>query len=238
MAAKKMILVDPLQWKRIGDDSRTVNSPFPDSLETNISSLNSSIKEIIDRDGVDNYNKANEYQQALQRYLHMIDKYKQRPLGQINIPDKQNDENDQLKKETPLEEIHPDASLISSIPPKHRDKAKLLISHIQKSPEISWDNKNQLKIGEKTVEGSNKIDLIHDLTRDRKVINPPKGWLELTDALKNTNVSREIIGNRNRWLFINQPESITHQSLSRSRPRQRTPRQRKSPRSLTWEERS
>ena len=78
--------------------------------------------------------------------------------------------------------------------------------------------------------------MIHDLIRDRRATHPPKGWLELSNALRNTNLPREIIGNRKRWLYMTEPKTIRHQSLSRGRTRQRTQQQSKSQNPITWEE--
>jgi hypothetical protein len=43
------------------------------------------------------------------------------------------------------------------------------------SPDISWNEKGELKYKGETVQGSNVVDLVNDVLRKRKYFNP-QGW--------------------------------------------------------------
>ena len=75
---KKMLLVDPVQLQ-------TRQRPVPDALGTTISTLDQTINDILADNTVDEYTKARQYSQALQRYLTLSDKYRDQPLGKVEI---------------------------------------------------------------------------------------------------------------------------------------------------------
>jgi hypothetical protein len=47
-------------------------------------------------------------------------------------------------------------------------KAKLLLKKMKSSPDISWNEKRELKYKGETVQGSNVVDLVNDVLRKRK----------------------------------------------------------------------
>lgn len=197
MAAKKMILVDPEQWRGATPSVPTPTPPLTDTLASSISSLDKEMKEILSSSELEDYQKAQLYQQALQRYLALAEKYRQRPLGKLEmIP--------QEKKEGPeinyVEDLK--STVINSVPKNLRPKAELLWRQMETIPEVKWDKMNQLVIGDRVYQGSNIVDLFHDLVRERKRSDPPKGWELLAKALKRANVPREVIGNSERWRWM------------------------------------
>ena len=72
-SVKKMLLVDPGQWQS-SLSNQTTQRPVPDGLGGSISTLDHSINNILTAPpGVDEYTKAQQYSQALQRYLTLSD---------------------------------------------------------------------------------------------------------------------------------------------------------------------
>ena len=120
------------------------------------------------------YTKAQQYNQALQRYLTLSDKYRERPLGKVSTPElPTTTENHTRLKPT----------LYQTLPPTLRSKGAALLNHLESIPGIKWD-KQQLVVDDKPIPKSNVVDLIDDLVRDRKTIKPPPGWSELATVLK------------------------------------------------------
>jgi hypothetical protein len=50
-------------------------------------------------------------------------------------------------------------------------------------PDISWNEKGELKYKGETVQGSNVVDLVNDVLRKRKYFNP-QGWETFGEALR------------------------------------------------------
>ena len=219
--AKQMILVDPQQWWGATAAAGVPPPPpsvVPDGLSTTISYLDRDMKDILMDSGIDDYTKAHRYQQALQRYLLLADKYRHKPLGRVEISmpqtsaDVKTVEPDPNKiKATPTagdvktvetERSNIKSTVVQAVPPQFRNKAELLWKQIENTPGLSWDNKNQLMVGNEVIQGSNIIDLVNDLVRSRKRLEPPKGWMSLASALKRANTPREAIGNPERWKWM------------------------------------
>ena len=196
-----MVLVDPIQWKA----AQKTSHPIPDGLSTSIENLDRDMNSILHDDGEDVYTKAKTYQQTLHRYLNLADRYRDKPLGKIEMSN--NNIVKGLARDTlndPVRDLK--SKILETIPKKLQPKASSLIEHLKDLPGIKWDQKLQLVVGDKTIEGSNAVDLIHDLIRNRKTA--PHGWEDLATALKRTNIPREFIGNQSRlqWMERGRPE--------------------------------
>ena len=201
--AKKMILVDPLQWEA----KHRVSHPIPDGLSTSLTNLDQDMNAILHDDNKDVYTKAKIYQQTLNRYLTLADKYRDKPIGKIEMMKQK--ETDPLIKDTVDTERDLKSKILDSIPTKLQPKASLLIEHLKENPEIKWDQKLQLVVGDKTITGSNAVDLINDLVRNRKKTPSPHGWEHLAAALKKTNTPKEFIGNPLRLQWLERGRSVT-----------------------------
>ena len=194
------MLVDPQQWR----SAAPVIPSLPDSLETSISTLDQEMKDILlDKTG-DVHTKAQLYQQVLQRYLNLADKYRQRPLGSIEISQSSRQP---TYVEPPLLKTEPSVKdyLLRNIGKTQHNKAARLLEELETIPELTWDNQNQMVYSGKTIKGSNVVDLVKDLVQEQrstKYYTPPKGWEILTKALKSVNVPRSVIRNTKRWSAI------------------------------------
>ena len=58
------------------------------------------------------------------------------------------------------------------LPKMHTAKAALLLNKMRSSPDISWNEKGELKYKGEIVQGSNVVDLIKDVLRKGKYFNP------------------------------------------------------------------
>ena len=79
-------------------------------------------------------------------------------------------------------------------------KAQLLLKKMKSSPNISWNEKGELKYKGETVQGSNVVDLVNDVLRKRNYFNP-QGWETFGEALRETNVPQDLIGHEDHWRF-------------------------------------
>jgi hypothetical protein len=59
--------------------------------------------------------------------------------------------------------------------------------------DITWNEKGELKYKDKTVQGSNVVDLVNDVLRKRKYFNP-QGWEIFGEAVRQANVPQNLIG--------------------------------------------
>ncbi|MCP4458739.1 MAG: hypothetical protein GY816_12060 [Cytophagales bacterium] len=89
----------------------------------------------------------------------------------------------------------PRQRMTSEVPSSKRAHAKKLVEHLESS-DIEFNTENELIFNGKTIDGSNMIDLFDHATRDR-VRTAPIGWDYFKIKLRETNVPRDAIGNRN-----------------------------------------
>jgi phosphoglucomutase len=64
---------------------------------------------------------------------------------------------------------------------------------MKSSPDISWNEKGELKYKGETVQGSNVVDLVNDVLSKRQYFNP-QGWETFGEALREANVAQDLIG--------------------------------------------
>ena len=209
--AKKMILVDPQQWKGM-------QQPISDGLSTTISSLDQDMNAILENKNYDPYTKAKTYQQALNRYLLLTDKFRDKPLGKIELTN--NEQSEGSTSFTSENGIDLKAKILGSIPKNLQTKASSLIDYIKDIPDIKWDQNLQLVIRDQPIQGSNAVDLIHDLIRYRKTSTSPLGWEQFITTLSKRNIPKEFVGNPTRLQWIERGRSKTRKpsktrSLSR-----------------------
>ena len=88
---------------------------------------------------------------------------------------------------------------------------------MKSSPDISLNEKGELKYKGETVKGSNGVDLVNDVLSKRQYFNP-QGWVTFGEALREGNVPQDSIGHEDRWRYITQTKRTP-----RSRKRQQSP---------------
>ena len=92
---------------------------------------------------------------------------------------------------------------------------------MKSSPDISWNEKEELKYKGETVQESNVVELVNDVLSKRKYFNP-QGWETFGEALREANVPQDLIGHEDRWRYITQTKR-TPGSCKRTSPIRRTP---------------
>ena len=146
--------------------------------------------------------KHKQYNQMMHQYNTMRDQEINKPLS-IDVKSSQ----------------LPDDDLIMGMPRNYRNKARLLLNHVKRAPNIGIDQNGQVIINGKNIPESNITDLIFDYAKPRKQGHAPAiGWREFGKALKQTNVPREAIVNINRWRDLDQPILAIHEDLPIAQP--------------------
>ena len=92
-----------------------------------------------------------------------------------------------------------------------------LLNQMKSSPDISWNEKGEVKYKGETVQGSKVVDLVNDVLRKGEYFNP-QGWETFGEALREANVPQDLIGHEDRWRYVSQTKRTP-----RSRKRQHTP---------------
>jgi hypothetical protein len=197
---KKMVLVEPRQiekWKET-------------MLDKTLSKLDTQMYEILHRDIADD-DKAKLYSNSLSRYLN-IDK----PTVLTKF-EKKEDELTTTDKTQPTKPNSIEAQVLETVPKKWKTQAARLLSHMKSNPDVSWNAKGELVLKNAAVPKTHVVDLVNDLLRKRTTASPPTGWMQLADAVKDSNIPRELIGNQDRWKYISGPFDESQSFTSKSR---------------------
>jgi hypothetical protein len=110
-----------------------------------------------------------------------------------------------------------DSEILESVTKTMNAKGQLLLKKMKSSPDISWNEKEELKYKGETVQESNVVELVNDVLSKRKYFNL-QGWETFGGALREANVPQDLIGHEDRWRHITQTKRTT-----RSRKRQQSP---------------
>lgn len=105
----------------------------------------------------------------------------------------------------PVEQDISDKEILEGIPDTKLSNANLLLKFIQKTPNIQITENGEIIVDGNKIYGSNIIDLVHDLSRQRKTHAPAIGIAEIARALKKANVPIQAIGNKERLEYFGVP---------------------------------
>ena len=152
---------------------------------------NEDIRSLLSRNDLPMEQRMKLYQQSLRRYLNFYDQYEHRTpsVKPVTTIHKEEDMGNREKKN--LEQL-----IIDSAPKQMQNKAKLLVEHFRDNPYLQWDDKGQIIIDGKTVDGSNIVDLVGDAMRSQKRKNyQPVGMTSFVQGVKQANIPSDWIRN-------------------------------------------
>ncbi len=210
---KKMALVDPRILEHLQSQSHVSENP----IETKAFELDQEMKAILNQSHLASKEKLVMYNDVLQKYLYFNDKLTQGssaapppPSSPPATPEK--------KVETPsappLEEEEAAAaadiagtfSVVDATPKPYKNKAKVLLKYLEQNKNVAWSKNGELIYNGKIVPHTHVVDLVQDTLRKRKT-HTPHGWKTFASALKESNVPRDVIGNLDRWEWIQKPDT-------------------------------
>ena len=122
-----------------------------------MNTLDKKMQTILERDDLSADELLKLYDQWFTQYLNIYDDYRPRPVAVVPEPVKQ----DLIDNEN-----------LERVPKTMKAKVQLLLEKKKSSPDISWNEKEELKYKGETVQGSNVVDLVNDVLNKRKYFNP------------------------------------------------------------------
>ena len=194
-----MILVPNALFEDMQRTKETLSSPHPlpyKPEETAAVRLGHELDGISEgRGDLTPMQRAALYGQELHRYKTYLEKAREPNARTPAPPPPPTATRPPAEVEPPAEELI--EQIIQSAPKLTRGRAKNMIQHIQRHPDVlSWDEKGRVKYRGKTLPNTNVVDLIGDAVRDkdRKGFRPQR--LEMfSRGLSEMNVPREYVRN-------------------------------------------
>ena len=209
--ARKMALIPAEMIPQQNLQQYLPNAPLLGQL----SSLDHQMKSILEDRMNSSENKIQQYYNALRRYDTMQESARgpipvriERASGKYPIPPPEQREGELAVVDLPV----PENELLENVPKAQRQKAKILIKHIKENPNISWNSEREMVYNGRRVPNSNIIDLVSDITRNRKRQVPATGWEEFAHALMERNIPREAVANDQRWEYIVSKRNLPFQT--------------------------
>lgn len=220
----------------------------------NAHTLDGELSTLMQRKGVDDYEKALLYQEALKKYLafrkqnrapfkiDIVDKSQPvvRPPGEPKYHD------DESSIEHQAEEMYDVTNILNAIPKSYRQKANQILDIIKQRPDImSWNKQNELVYNNDVIQGSNVTDLLYETVRSMGKSLQPVGWSKFLQGLARVNVPEYLVGSqKNRSLLqgikTDGMEDLDVKLSSPSKPRRSTVKRKgadqfESHKRVTWE---
>ena len=198
---RKMALVDPRLLKSFRENP----TPLPDAIDTALRDLDAEMTSILDGSDADESEKVRLYNQALLRYNDMTKARAAKPIPVVV----------EVKKEaaattmpTTASVVEP-ADIVGTLPKTLQMKGRQLLSA------VTWNERGELIHKGVAIRGSNAVDLVHDLLRNRKTPDPV-GWQQFANQMRAANIPMELVGNVTRRLYL-------QKKRGKRTPQKRTP---------------
>ena len=198
---RKMALVDPRLLKSLRENPKPL-SPLPDPtskpIDTTLCDLDAEMTSILDRSDADESEKVRLYNQALLRYNDMTKARAAKPIPVVVA----------VKKEaaatmpTMPTVVEPTDS-VGTLPKTLQMKGRQLLSRLSA---VTWNERGELMHKGVAIRGSNAVDLIHDLLRNRKTPDPV-GWQQFANQMRAANIPMKLVGNATRRLYLQKKRS-------------------------------
>ena len=128
--------------------------------------------------------KVLKYSQILRRHQNA----KQELNKPFKIEVQTNESNDSLLEE----------GINATVPSKYQKQAHLILKYARDIPNIKWTDNDEMILDGNKIVGSNIVDIINDLARDRKSV-PATGTDVLLKHLMEENFPKEMIVNKKRF---------------------------------------
>ena len=197
---RKMAVVDPRLLK-------SLRAPLPDptsnAIDTTLRDLDAEMTSILDRSDADE----RENNQALLRYNDMTKARAAKPIPVVV----------EVKIEAAATmpttaSVEEPADIVGTLPKTLQMKGRQLLSRLSA---VTWNERGELIHKGVAIRGSNALDLVHDLLRNRKTPDPV-GWQQFANQMRAANIPMELVGNVTRRLYL-------QKKRGKRTPQKRTP---------------
>ena len=232
--AKKMALVEPRLLESLQQQQQqSCHDHRPQGmLEEKMCQLDQAMQHILNRKDVSQEEKLKLYHQSLQKYLLYKDKAEPMTVKVIGEPSLPEPQTIPSQAEEPQESM--EAEIIQSAPKNLRHKASVLLRRLKQDGNIAWNTKGELVYKGDVVPNTHIHDLVQDVLRKRKA-HVPVGWQTFARALRESNVPQDLVGNLDRWQWMNQEEESMPMGVTVSATEVHTPKMKsRSSKQLRW----
>ena len=203
---RKMALVEPRLLK-------SLRAPLPDptsnAIDTALRDLDAEMTSILDGSDADESEKVRLYYQALLRYNDMTKARAAKPIPVV-VAVKKEAEAAATMPTTAL--VVEPADIVGTLPKTLQMKGRQLLSRLSA---VTWNERGELIHKGVAIRGSNAVDLVHDLLRNRKTPDPV-GWQQFANQMRAANITMELVGNVTRRLYL-------QKKRGKRTPQKRTP---------------
>ncbi|MED5363447.1 MAG: hypothetical protein VX790_04625 [Bacteroidota bacterium] len=202
--SKRMLLIPEYLVHLLRERQQETASP----VTKNLVSLKGQMGDILERQDLRPDEKVKLYGQAFQRYQNVRDQTQNKPLSvQIVLPASESVSSPSIKREIKDEEEIPSdqvcMDIIKSVPKTLKNRAELLLQKLKQHEDVvNWNDRGELIYHGKDVRGSNILDLVNDILRNRKT--NPRGWEFFARGLAHMNIPDKLVQNTNRRRVIQQ----------------------------------
>lgn len=196
--AKKMVLIPQEMVDRLGESKTRMTDPA--------NRLDLEMQTILHSPGKTDREKWKLYRQVLHRYLFYA-KEGRKPLelvmrtlgkpGKLATTLDDDRENPPAGPNTPGDtpvENPAIREIVGTVPQKYQRKAELLLGHLSSDGAVSWDRQGVVSVAGTPMRGTNIVDLINDVVRERKNMQAV-GRTRFASILHQLNTPQEYIGN-------------------------------------------
>ena len=200
---RKMALIDPRLLKSLRENP-TPLSPLPDpasnAIDTTLRDLDAEMTSILDRSDADVSEKVRLYNQALLRYNDMTKARAAKSIPVVVAVKKEAAAT--MPMPTTASVVEP-TDIVGTLPKTLQMKGRQLLSRLSA---VKWNERGELMHKGVAIRGSNAVDLIHDLLRNRKTPDPV-GWQQFANQMRAANIPMELVGNATRRLYLQKKRS-------------------------------
>ena len=214
--AKKMALVEPRLLNSLQKQQHSHDYQPQGMLKNELCRLDQAMQEVLDRKDVTQEEKLNLYHQILQKYLLYKDKVEPlavKVIGETTLTPSPAPLSQPAAEypAIPIEENKDpiENEIIHSAPKNLRHKASLLLRKLKQDDNIAWNAKGELVYKGDVVPNTHIHDLVQDVLRKRKT-HIPHGWQTFAKALRESNIPQDLVGNHDRWHWMNHEEIQSH----------------------------
>ena len=194
---RKMALVDPRLFKSLHENTTPPVDKILRDLDAEMTSILKSDADVSE--------KVPLYNQLLLRYNEMTKMHAAIPTPVVVM--KSNNEPVVVMKSNnvpvvvmksnnePVVKSTEPVNIVATLPKTLQKKGRQLLSHLSK---VEWNERGELIHEGVAIPGSNAVDLVHDLLRNRKTATDPLGWHQFAKQMRSVNIPMELVGNEAR----------------------------------------
>ena len=194
LLVRKMALVDPRLLKSLHEN--TTPQPPVDKI---LRDLDAEMTSMLKSDA-DVSEKVPLYNQLLLRYNEMTKMQAAIPTPVVLMKSNTVD-NEPPAVVTAGQSTDP-VTIVGTLPKTLQEKRRQLLARLF---DIEWNERGELIHEGVAIPGSNAVDLVHDLIRNRKTATDPLGWHQFAKQMRSANIPMELVGNEARRNICRNP---------------------------------